>query len=345
MTSDSLSYNTNPKVTEGNIDLTDGDIQLCLDYLLSHKMEYTQEFLREQDLPFSGTKIVLRERINGYIGNGRVVGEILIDLLNKIEGWGNQHIYLYKASSKSINPWLQEESVKKRLDDLGLVDLFNHKRPLILPEKPRLSSIEWTNERVRFVWVEKRQWEERLPEKDIVSGDIVWKAYQIKSSRGLTAFDWDLISGNAMLMIQSLPQGGDYSLIRTRFEKELDLIVGISNFEKVLVSRAIQHIERSGEVRPRQLAYSTRQGGMANFTHSSDGDMDPDLDRAESALGNDTAGILGNFYWLPVPNALEHEFHCKIYAIDQRVHIFGERQEMEVCFVLSRIRNHCKGTP
>jgi hypothetical protein len=323
--------------------LTEEEGQLVLDYLLSHKMAYTQELLRARGLAFSGTKARLRQRLEEYLGDGRVDALDLLRLLNRIEGWGNQHIYLYRASDQLIEPWLKEDSARKRLTELGLGHLFNRQLPLVLPMTAALSSVEWTPERLRFIWVERRQWEERASEEDMEGDAVVWRAYRINVARGLVAFDWDLVSGHAMLMIQRLPRGTQYLPIRDRFERELEPIVGLSLFQPVRVSRAIQRIQASDEVRGRQLAYQTRRGGKATFTsagRSRDTFADPDLARARQALESGVAGVLGNFYWLPAQGGLTRELHSKLYASDQRVGIFGEHLEKDVRYVLFRIRHH-----
>lgn len=338
------AYDSN---TKGE-NLTETEIELVLDYLLAHKKAFIQEFLRKRRLPFSGTKATLRKRLEGYLGDGRLDAADLVRLLDEIEGWGNQHIYLYKAPSWQIEPWLEEDSARKHLSERGLADLVNRQRPLVLPEKAILSAIEWTPERVRFVWIEKRQWEERVSEEDIEEEGMVWRAYRVKISRGIIAFDWDLVSGHAMLMIQKLPQGTRYHQIRDRFARELEPIIGLDQFEPVRVSRAIQPIEASGEARRRQLAYETRRGSKARFTSASpsrDAFEDPILQRAGQALKGETASLWGNFYWLPVNDKLDRDLHCMVYAKDQRVGIFGERREPEVRYVLSRILYHCRQTP
>ena len=324
---------------------TAAEVNLALDYLLAHKKEFIQEFLRERSLFFSGTKSTLRRRLEGYLGDGQLGIADLVQLLDEIEGWGNQHIYLYKAPSQIVEPWLEENSARRHLDDLGLADLFNRQRPLVLPEETTLSAIEWTLERIRFVWVEKREGEERASEEDFEREGMVWRAYRVNVSRGLVAFDWDLVSGYAMLMIQRLHRGTKYSQTRGRFTRELEPIVGLNYFEPVLVSRAIQPIEASGEVRRRQLKYQTRRGGKATFTsagRSQDTFEDPNLQRAGQALQRETASLLGNFYWLP-KDTLKHELHCNIYAADQRIGIFGEHREQEIRYVLSRILHYCRG--
>lgn len=334
-----------PEIEENPEALADEDLSLILDYLMAHKMEFSQDFLRARELPFSGTKAQLRERLEGYVRNDQVSAGELVDLLNRIEGWGNQHIYLYQAPDPLIAPWREEESVKGRLDDHGLGKLLNRPRPLLLPEGTTLASVNWTPQRLQFVWVEKRHWEERLPGQDLAEEDIVWKAYRQRTARGLTTFDWDLIGGHAMLMIQRLHRGAQYPKVRQRFEEELEPIVDLRLFNRLRISRAIQPIEDSGEVRARQLDYETRRGGRARFTSSSPSagtHADPDLSRADQALGQSIAGWLGNFYWLAGSSPLQQELHVKLYGFDQRVGIFGERPESEVRYVLSRIRHYCR---
>jgi len=120
-------------------------------------------------------------------------------------------------------------------------------------------------------------------------------------------------------------------------------LVTISSFERLRASRGIPRVEGSGEARSRQLAHETRRGSRATFTsrgrkrdafHD-----DPDLRASRSALG-ETSAVLGNFYWQPLEGRLTREVHVKLYAQDQRVGLFGELDEADVRYVLSRIRHH-----
>lgn len=197
---------------------------------------------------------------------------------------------------------------------------------------------------MRFVWVEGRRWEEKLPEHDRCEDGIVWHAYQVHVGRGLIAFDWDLVSGHAMLSIQRLPYGDAYSLVRDRFERELEPILGLSQFLRLRVSPAIKRIEGSGEVRCRQVAYQTRRGSKVSFTSATRSrgvSSDPDVERAERLLGSGSAGVAGNFYWRDVRSIPGREVHCRLHARDQRIAILGEHPEEDIRYVLSRIRSYC----
>jgi len=321
------------------------DARRALDLLLAHKKAFTQDFLRARGLAFSGTRERLRERVMAYLADGRLTLADLVRLLDRIEGWGNQHVYLYRASDRLLERWADRAAVERHLADLGLGDLLNQERPLVLPEETALSTIEWGPERARLVWVERREWEERVSAYDIVEEKMVWRAYRRNVSRALIAFDWDLVSGDGALSIQRLPRGSQYRSIRDRFEAELDPLIGLRQFERVRISRAIHRIEASGEVRRRRVAYQTRRGSRATFTSAGryhDAFADPDLAQAGIALGEGIAGVEGNFYWLPVAGKLESAVYTKLYQSDQRVGILGEHPEQDVRYVLSRIRHYCR---
>ncbi len=315
-----------------------------LDLVLAHKLDYTRSFLRERRLHFTGTTAVLRERLTLYLNTEVIHADELIDLLNNIEGWGNQHVYLFSSPDGLLDSWTNEQWVSRHLQDAGLTHLLNRRLPLILPEAPTLSSIQYSREHVRFFWVERRVWEERRPEEDEQEDDIIRKAYKIRCERGITSFAWDLVSGQAMLMIQRLPRGSNYTSKLEEYKSHMRSVIDIDSFQPFEIRRAVQSIEQSGEVRSRQVNWETARGGFATLKSSGRNisyHVDPQLHDARQALGTYVSGALGNFYWLPNEH-LASEVHTHIYSRDNRVGIFGEHTEKEVRHVLSRIRHHSR---
>jgi len=337
---------------EPQLQLVDGyqppdadEIDRTIEYIFGHRKEALRGFLSSHALPVTGKKETMRARVVQELESGRIRADELIGLLDSIEGWGNQHIYLYEAPAGELTTWKSEAKVRKQLERAGIVNLFNRRRPLVLPEEPTLSSIEWTPSSIRFIWVEKREWELRLGDLDTEEDGVIYKAYRNQVARGITAFDWDLVSGHAALMIQRLPSGENYDEIRQAYEEQLEDVLTISNFERVAIRRGIRRIESSSEALNRQIAHETKQGNTVSFTSKSrkrDVFSDPDTKKSRNALGPNTASVLGNFYWLPKAPRLERNLHVKSYARDLRVGIFGECTEGEVKYVLSRVRHHSK---
>lgn len=334
--------------TESDLEIVD-DVQLpegeeldrLIDYVFAHRKDAIKGFMRAEELLISGNKSVLRDRIDEALANETIDASGLIGLLDTIEGWGNQHIYMYKAPSGERQTWQSEDEARNRLAKIEAEELLNRRRPLLLPDQPTLSSVEWSSDRVRFIWVEKREWDLRRDDLDCEEDGVFYKAFEEKVARGITSFDWNLNTGNAALMIQRLPSGERYDQIRQWYEEAIEDAVQISNFTRVKINKAIKKLEQSNEVNNRQVAHETGQGGRAQFTsknRKADAFADPKLKKARDALGR-TSSVLGNFYWQEKDGKLDRQIHTKLYASDQRVGIFGECTEEEVQHVLSRIRH------
>src|SRR5262249_21959133 len=151
----------------------------------------------------------------------------LVELLDQVEGWDNQHIYLYRSPEELIARWNTETKARAILKAHGKEHLVNQRRPLVLPAAPQLCTVEWAPSRIRFIWVEKRVWKDRVPDEDFQRDDLEFTANRLRVARGIVTFDWDLVSGHAALLIQRLPSGSNYGAARQRFEAELQPLVKI----------------------------------------------------------------------------------------------------------------------
>ncbi len=327
-------------------DTTDTDD--LLDLLFAHKLPFIKELLRAHEIPVSGSKPELREKLSREIGRGSLGQAAILSYLDQIEGWGNQHVFLYKSPNQQVQQtWRNETKVKEILRENRCLGLLNKDRPVLLPDKPTISRINWTPGHLRIVWTLKRTWEERLQSSDEESEDekLIWRAYARKKARGTLAFDWHLGSGEAMVMIQRLPSGTKYEEERDMLTNMMSGLVDINDFQPVRLSQAIKAINESDEVRARKIVLDTPAGGGASFRSSGKGRSvadDPDLRQAEVTVAGNSIGNLGNYYWLKGDHGqLDRDFHVTLHAKDQRVGLFGERYEREVRYVIGRIRSYC----
>ena len=318
----------------------DGETDFLLNVLFDHKMEWVKTLLRGKGLPAAGNKPDLRSRVEGWLEDETLQSSDLIALLDQVEGWGNQHVYCFKAEKELID-WLSEEDeLKEQLRKLHLVRLLNGRIPLVLPEEPTLSAIEWSSQRVRFIWVEKRFYRDPRDDKSYAEDEIEYHAYEVKQSRGIISFNCDLITGLAELMIQRLPSGNNYTAEKAKYMDELKLIFDVSKLKPQKISRAILKADEDNNIRKRSSQLVTQQGSGATLTSPSRKTnvyKEKSMRDARKALGNRVAGRLGNYYW-PIA---DRDVHVKLYAKDQRIGIFGECTEDEVKNVLSAVRKHC----
>jgi hypothetical protein len=245
-----------------------------------------------------------------------------------------------------LRDWADEATSRAALRRHGLEHLFNRRRRLVLPALRQLVSVDWSPRRLRFVWVENRTWRERRPDLDRHENTariLEFDAYEVFRGRGLIAFEIDLVSGQAVLLIQQLPSGNDYTSVRERIYEELQSMFDVRSFEPVRVGRSIVHLETLSGVRRRQIEHTTERGSRINYLsreRNVDAFADPDVEHARQGAGARVVGRMGNFYW-QIPDA-DGEIHVKVYAADQRIGFFGECAEMEVRHVLRLVRQHSR---
>ena len=257
-----------------------------------------------------------------------------------MEGWGNQHIYLYTASDQLIATLADEDKFKELLRKNHVARLLNKRLPLVLPETPKLSSVAWSDDQVRFVWVERRIYRERIEDEDREEDDLEFDAYKITLTRGLVTFQCDLASGDAELLIQRLPSGNNYGIEKTKYERYLQTFFDVDQLVSCSVGGAIKKIDAANGIRKRASELATHRGHRVTFTSRSrkeDVYNDPDIRKSRNTLGRLTSGRLGNYYW-PIDG---RDLHIKLYARDQRLGVFGECTEGEVASVLSKVRGYC----
>ena len=325
------------------------EIELLLDCALVQRSDHIRAFLTEVGLPRSGNKGELRARLREYLGEASDGMRRLTSRLNELDGWGNQHAYLFKAPPALCRPWRREAYVRDKLRKHKVARLLNTSRAVVLPPEPSLAEVQWSKGRLRFVWNETREWHERRDELDYenVEGhdELEFRAWQVRRARGTIAFDWDLTTGEAMMTIQRLPTGSRYAEVKDEVATWVAPFIDLAAFEVVRVSRSVKKLLDSGEIRNRKTNWETVGGAKADLASAgrSKGVRDDMLLSQMEALGKKKMQPrLGNMYWLPVDGHLQGEVHTVIHRKDQRVAIFGQRLQSEVQYVIGRIRSYCR---
>ena len=317
------------------------NFEIAVDQLLSHRNDFARDLLRSHALPVSGNQHELKRRLLEAGQSGTLKLRDIVHHLNEVEGWGNQHVYSYRADRKQLAVWRDEDQAQRALSEAGFADRLNASRAVFLPRSPHLSTVLWSPQRARFVWTVRRTWNQRVPDRDERAGDVELRAYERRIARGTTALEWNLISGIAMVMIQRLPSGTRYAEKRDAFVSTMRPLVEIDRFEPILVSRSIVPLARSGKIRERRTSLRSPAGGGLSLRSPSRSESvqdDPILRRVAEQVRTDTTGALGNFFWVASSdNPLESDLHFHIVDMDQRVAINGERREAEVQFLMERI--------
>jgi hypothetical protein len=341
----------------GPPDYSPEEQQALIDFVLALRKSHIQDFLTQVELPKSGTKQDLRERLQEALDGGDLTYERLVDSLDSVAPWGKQHVFLYHGPRGDVQAWKDPDHTQRLLKQHRLGKLFNARLPLILPEKLTLSSVTHADGRLRVTAIEKRDYTERTPEhdeeKETESGErITLKAYTHHLTRTLAAFEWDLNANVAMLQITQLQMEGDYEEVAGQFFQLVSPWLDIKQFGAVdlrPVIRRLHEIEGKGqaEARSHGIHYRSLRGRRVSAHSPSPRDSvlgEAFIDDAMDSVRKNGVGHLGNFYWLarikpgPGANPLSGEVHVIIVGASSRVNFATPNTEDVVRYVLHRVR-------
>lgn len=342
------------------------DRRILLQLLFDHKRELIVSSLRDigDNVRKSISVPDLRSHINEALDNGTLQTSQLAGILNNLEGWGNQQVYLYKfeGSNTTQEEWSQLRWVEEHFDRLNKRPLLNNTRPIVLPVSPTLVSVQYykygdnREPCVRFIWVEKRTSLERAEELDPEPGDvrllehstterIIFQAFREITVRGVISFDWNIQRCEAMLMLYKL-SGTNYAVKRDALLPQLREFIPINDFRPVPISSLVTRIRSAkNEVLSKALSFQTiNNEGILTL---SSGDQDEDifadavLEQAHTQVANSVTGLSGNIRWkLQGSQHISVEIYGR-FAEDQRIGIGSEQSEADIRYVLQRIRTYC----
>jgi hypothetical protein len=125
---------------------------------------------------------------------------------------GKQHVFLYRGLAKKNGDWKKSTWVQSLLKRYKLDKYLNATVQTALPKQLTISSIIYDGKRLRVVAIRKREWWERQPELDDTSqtddGDpVTLRAFVRRITRGIVAFEWDVVANTAFLQISQLATG------------------------------------------------------------------------------------------------------------------------------------------
>jgi hypothetical protein len=330
---------------------------LLIEYLVSLRLDRARDFLRRSELPSSGTRVDLRERLQEGFDRGDITTGSLILFLDEVEPWGKQHVLFYDAPRNSRG-WSSPEAVREELQRSELRNLIDEPLPLALPEALSISSVRVDDRGVSILAVERRDHVERVetldpPPEQFSDGRLVeYRAYERVVTRGIVLFRWDMINGSAALHISQGTTAYSYDDAEARFQRLVGGVMPIDQFARRDLRLAIrrlydQEVAGDGEVRSHRFRYRSAMGrdvDIASPTAAVSVLGESFIDQALSLVASRSAGRIGNFYWLsrkgPVPtsNPIPREQHVVVLGEEGRVHFMTASSEPIVSYVLQRLR-------
>ena len=174
--------------------------------VLSQGNIFIKELLRANGITIGNTKAGFAKNLNEAIDDGKLTQEMVEAWLEDIEGWGNQHVYLFEP------PDLAHDQIRSVLEASDHAGVMGRAVSYEFPEALTLTAITLTAEHLSVVWHRSRGGWERAKSKDFQQEEgadrFEYRAYRERYDRSVVRFEWRLGDPYCAVLIQ-LPHEGD----------------------------------------------------------------------------------------------------------------------------------------
>lgn len=227
---------------------------LILDHLTALTNKEIRRFLKRHKIAGASVqaKDELRRILRDALKAEQISTKSVVRFLDEVTPWGKQHVYLY--TGPSAKDWRNEKWVMDHFKAHDLLNLLNAATDtIVLPEELQLACIHWSKQRLRITAVRKREGWVRSEEHDnkkkkTPEGRPLWlKGYVYQVLRGITAFEWNLVSNEAFLQITQLPGGQNYETIADEFRKAVEPWLDLGTFKAVDLRPAVKKLHELEE--------------------------------------------------------------------------------------------------
>lgn len=190
-----------------------------------------KELLRDKKIRIGDNKDDFERNLTEAIESGKLTLGDIDDWLKDVEGWGNQHVYLYRILPK-LREDLNERKIRKRVEDAGLKEVWDGDTVLAFPDEPKLTSISFANSVLRLVWQESSPGWTPVPEKDYTKEEgldtFEYRAWRKIEQRAFTRFEAHLDKGLAGLFIANPIQGEEHRAAINEAERVIGQLMDLS---------------------------------------------------------------------------------------------------------------------
>jgi hypothetical protein len=169
---------------------------------------FIKELLRKKEIRIGATKADFESNLLNAIDDGKLTEDDVSTWLDEVEGWGDQHVYLFKIPPKVANEpvWASVATVQERLKDTKLSKYWNADTSFLYPSRLMLTGIYFDGQALRFVWHQGLSSWIRTPKMDrqkvIDSDRYEFRAYRERLDRLVMRFEMRIKLGLAAVFMR-----------------------------------------------------------------------------------------------------------------------------------------------
>src|ERR1051326_5539787 len=254
---------------------------LVRDVILAQTNVFIKELLRRKGYTGATNKQQIEGQLREAIDSGSLTYDDLTNWMEQTEGWGNEHVYLYKVPDGLVE-WLSNPTkIKARLEKEGRGYLWQADRSLLFPEICTLTGVYHAHGELMFVWHEGAGYKRRASEKDFEEDDEYGEHYYYQAYRRVSQRDVTRVVVRGRLLAIFLP--GDHLPAthvdrRAYLAEESKSFAPFTGWELYSMGEAIKALDTaslrpslSDTLRAPNTRWNATGGGYVDFGSETDG--------------------------------------------------------------------------
>jgi hypothetical protein len=230
--------------------------KLASGIILAQGNKFIKELLREKKIRMGATKDDFHRNMIEAIEAGKLKLTDFEEWLERVEGWGDQHVYLYKIPEEVINSalWSSEDNVRRKVEESKKLEkLWNAQTTFEYPKKLKLTGIYYKDKVISAIWHQGVSSWLRAPSRDYEQKEDLdlyqYRAHRRRDKRTIMRFEMRLKEKMAAIFIPLPWKEADHIKAVKQVKKALKPIIDIDSLKKANISKAIKDLDQE-QLRP-----------------------------------------------------------------------------------------------
>jgi hypothetical protein len=315
---------------------------------------FIRELLRRKKLRIGTKKEDFEANLLEAIDAGDLGLADITEWLDEIEGWGDQHVYLYHLPQAyaADRIWRSADEVKKRIPKAD-IELWNAVS-LQFPEEWALTGIFHGGDFLQYVWHERITTLLRRPgmdRREYIEGDwYQFRANLERPDRAVMRFVLHFGKGIAVAFLQIPAEGSAHQDALSMIQKATKPIVDWATLVPFSASDAIKNLDQAAlenEAVAGVKSQKTRLTDAGNYIEFASTSQDAGYRQSAAVRSvrravkpESFAGNSGVFlYNAHTPTQLQRPVKIEIFGEQRRIRLWAQLKADEVWEILDLLRN------
>jgi hypothetical protein len=320
---------------------------------------FIKELLRDKKIRMGANKQDFNRNLDAAIESGNLRLDDVDRWLRRVEGWGNQHVYLYRISD-ALRATLTESRILENVASARLKKVWNGKTLLQFPEEPQLTSISFSDSVLRLVWQESSPGWTPESDKNYTEEEGLdtyeYRAYRKIEWRAITRFEAHLDKGIAALFIANPIEGEEHKKAIAEVKRVLAKLLDLPALEKEILD--IRSVSKNMDQRnvpnnlvpiPEIKAQKSRLGSGGSYVEFAATAADKAYWEEKAVQGVRLSikkdqlapfdGAEGVFIFQKCDGGLTRPLRVQLYR-GNRVRLWAEMDAVEVWTILAKLNTY-----